>query len=187
MKKSNISMNILEGDILSNKDVIDFNDEIPELLEVYREETRELFCIGYRGKGRIQLQFDVKQDDYRYEIRIEPSFVVLKQGQACEFEVFVRPLCSCSVEDNVVISALFVSTGEEKQIPMKIKFVTKMTSRLDPEELKEDKKLGEGPFGIVFLGSFRGNKVAIKKMKQLGENSEENSDDVKNMEVCKIL
>ena len=34
--------------------------------------------------------------------------------------------------------------------------------RLDPDELIEEKKLGEGSFGVVYLGNFRGNKVAIK-------------------------
>ena len=34
---------------------------------------------------------------------------------------------------------------------------------------KIDQFIGEGSFGIVFLGNFRGNKVAIKKMKQLDE------------------
>ena len=36
----------------------------------------------------------------------------------------------------------------------------------DYDELIENKKIGEGSFGIVYKGSFRGNIVAIKKMKQ---------------------
>ena len=48
-----------------------------------------------------------------------------------------------------------------------------MTTVLDPDELIEDKKLGEGSFGIVFLGTFRGNKVAIKRMKGVSDNEKQ--------------
>ncbi|EKE39900.1 tyrosine kinase, putative [Entamoeba nuttalli P19] len=49
---------------------------------------------------------------------------------------------------------------------IKIKAETELSTRLDPDELKEEKKIGEGSFGIVYVGEFRGNKVAIKKMKE---------------------
>ncbi|MBQ8765278.1 MAG: hypothetical protein IJZ16_00565, partial [Clostridia bacterium] len=60
-----------------------------------------------------------------------------------------------------------MKTGERSQIPILISYETELSTRLDPDELKEDKKLGEGSFGIVYLGEFRRNKVAIKKMKLL--------------------
>ena len=41
-----------------------------------------------------------------------------------------------------------------------------MSSRLHYNELSEEKKLGEGSFGIVYLGTYRNNKVAIKKLKK---------------------
>ena len=44
--------------------------------------------------------------------------------------------------------------------------------RLDPDELIENKKIGEGTFGIVFKCLFRGNTVAIKKMKHAIDTTE---------------
>ena len=52
---------------------------------------------------------------------------------------------------------------------MKIKQKIK---RLYPNELIENKKIGEGGFGIVYKGSFRGNIVAIKKMKEMKQTIE---------------
>ena len=48
-----------------------------------------------------------------------------------------------------------------------------MTTRLDYDELIEDKQLGEGSFGIVHKGTFRNNTVAIKKMKQSNDTEEQ--------------
>ena len=39
-----------------------------------------------------------------------------------------------------------------------------MSTSLDYDELIVEQQLGEGSFGVVYLGTFRGNQVAIKKM-----------------------
>ena len=37
--------------------------------------------------------------------------------------------------------------------------------RIDPSHVKLEKRIGEGAFGEVWVSSFRGTKVAVKRMK----------------------
>ncbi|BFU24164.1 protein kinase, putative [Entamoeba histolytica HM-1:IMSS-B] len=45
--------------------------------------------------------------------------------------------------------------------------MTEVSCRLSPSDIVEERIIGEGSFGVVFLGYFKGNKVAIKKLKKL--------------------
>ena len=65
-----------------------------------------------------------------------------------------------------MIIALDVKKGKQYGVLFPIDIKTKMTTKLNPDELHDEKKIGEGGFGIVYKGTFRGNSVAIKKMKE---------------------
>ncbi|EDR22755.1 protein serine/threonine kinase, putative [Entamoeba dispar SAW760] len=70
----------------------------------------------------------------------------------------------------MIISKTLNKTQEEIIKSISIKGETQISTRLDPDEIKEENKIGEGSFGIVYIGEFRGNQVAIKKMKEIEEN-----------------
>ena len=59
-----------------------------------------------------------------------------------------------------------------KEMNIKISLQTQLSNYIDYDEVKINKILGEGSFGIVYLGKYRNNKVAIKKIKD-GSNMEE--------------
>ena len=56
---------------------------------------------------------------------------------------------------------------ETVNIPVGIKAETELTTTLHYDDIVCEKQIGEGSFGIVFKGTFRGNDVAIKKMKDV--------------------
>lgn len=111
IKLSNIGMMALGGDIVSNKGALRFNDDADEI--PVNRETRELLCIGNVGKNRLKVQFTTREGCNQYEVRAVPKLVTLKPGEACEFEIFIKPLCTCSIEDKLMV-VRSISTREKR-------------------------------------------------------------------------
>ncbi|ELP90866.1 protein serine/threonine kinase, putative [Entamoeba invadens IP1] len=173
METSNIQWVVLPSNtsILFSKQQISFEDEIP--VDV---ESRELVCIGNNSQHSIKITFmSVENDLQKFATRYDPQEFILKKGEAAEIEIFVTPICSCKVRDDMKFSLIDMKKGKTSVEMIPIEFETEITSKLDVDEIYEVKKIGEGSFGVVFKGVFRGNSVAIKKLK-LHSNGERNED-----------
>ena len=57
----------------------------------------------------------LNKNNYKYEIRIQHEVITIEKGKACEFEIFIKPLCTCSIEDNIVLTSLNPKKGKENQ------------------------------------------------------------------------
>ncbi|ELP86358.1 protein serine/threonine kinase, putative [Entamoeba invadens IP1] len=163
MKDSNITFEpIPNKKICTNKLILHFNED-SEFIDVC-EETRELLCIGNNCSHTLKLQLTSISLE-RCETSITPDIVVMKPGEACEFEIKIKPLCTCRIDSSIKIVYVDLKTSQENSCDIKIDVQTKLTSKLDYSELELEKKLGEGSFGVVYKGKFRGDDVAIKKLK----------------------
>ncbi|ELP93759.1 protein serine/threonine kinase, putative [Entamoeba invadens IP1] len=171
MSRSNISFVSLNDGVVVNKTEIVFGDsENPIKVGV---ESRELICVGNSSKRHLKIQVSTTDNTEKYTIRTEPKIVSLSQGMAVEFEIFVEPNCSCKINNKIALFSKNLQDGTTKNNQISLNIFTEISTRLDPDELIVEKKLGEGSFGVVYKGSFRGICVAIKKMKEFKDNTDE--------------
>ena len=66
-----------------------------------------------------------------------------------------------------------MSKGKSNDIEIPVELVTMLSTKLDFDELDCSTKLGEGSFGIVYLGNYRGSTVAIKKLKGVSDDEKQ--------------
>ncbi|GAT99211.1 hypothetical protein CL6EHI_001630 [Entamoeba histolytica] len=168
--QSNIKFIPLGDGILTSKKEIELQEG--EEIKV-NEEIRELICIGNDKKEKMKIQISSKEENEKYSIRTNPNVITIEGGYACEFELFITIKCTTKIKDKIMIISKTLNKAQEETIKsISIEGETEISTRLDPDEIKEEKKIGEGSFGVVYVGEFRGNKVAIKKMKQVEENED---------------
>ena len=165
INSTNMIFRELNSKVQIDRNEIDFSLEEQQI--PVGEESCEIVCLGNGSKHRITLQMSVHDGCDKYQIRTNPQIITLEKGEACDFEVYITPLCTTEMNDMIRLITLDIKEGSQEIIDIPIHFKTEMTTRLDPDELIDEKLIGKGSFGVVFLGTFRGNKVAIKKMKHI--------------------
>ena len=163
MARSNVSFvpTKVKGVMTSTRCVV-FDGAIP-----VDAESRALLCVGNTGKKRVRVQVVGKDDSEMGAVRVAPGSIILERGMACEFEVFITPLCSCTVDDHVAVVVREGGSAETSSVSIGIKAETEVTTKLHYNDVMCEKQIGEGSFGVVFLGTFRGNAVAVKRMKEV--------------------
>ncbi|ELP88790.1 protein serine/threonine kinase, putative [Entamoeba invadens IP1] len=161
MSKSNISFHKTNTpEVVVNKNEIVFETDENGTEIPANEESRELLCVGNSGNNTIKVQFSIFDNKYKYSIQTLPNIATIPKGKAIEFEVFLKPLCSCQIDDIIVLFSSILKKGVISEVRIQIKAKTLISSKLDPDELEEEKKIGEGSCN--------------KKMKMSGQQNELN-------------
>ncbi|ELP85579.1 protein kinase domain containing protein, partial [Entamoeba invadens IP1] len=128
--------------------------------------TQKTFLVGNDRKRNVKVQFTQKEEE-KFTVEINPSIVTINKGMAVEVILAVKPMCTCDVSSSILVSFLELRKAKIDQVDLNFHFSTEISTRLDPQEIQKLRKLGEGSFGIVYEGIYRGEKVAIKMIKDI--------------------
>ena len=87
------------------------------------------------GKGSVRVRFVAKEGRDKLTSRVEPAVVTLQRGESFEFEVFVTPLCSTTIDDKVMLVVKCRGEADAVNIPVPIKAETEISMKLHNEDV----------------------------------------------------
>jgi len=172
----------LDQNIKFSVEALTFRLTSPAKLETPYEET---FRVVNQSVTRLSVEFPKKLQSHRYTLSFEPALVNVRAGSTAEVKATISFLVTTVVEDEIFAavfqdytkkagggSGLFGKKKVDDEIipdsvvPLRLLVESELTTKLDFMELiHEDKPIGEGSFGVVYRGEWRGTPVAIKELK----------------------
>ncbi|KAH3758255.1 tyrosine protein kinase [Pelomyxa schiedti] len=131
------------------------------------QELEDNITLTNPSKSTVLFKLVCPQNP-RYTIQMEPQTGSLKPSHEIDVHVKMTVNCTTSIETNVLV---MISTKDkvdppEMYLPLRIAFDTQLSTSLDSEEINlQEPPIGEGGYGVVYKGEWRGQLVAVKLLK----------------------
>ena len=108
MARSIVSFVLIKADsvVIRENDIV-FDGWLP-----VGTESMTLFCVGNGGRRSIKVQFVVVEGSDKNAMRTESGVVVLTRAMACEFDVYITPPCSCTIDEAVMLPWVVIGRRE---------------------------------------------------------------------------
>eukprot|EP01105_Mastigella_eilhardi_P008122 TRINITY_DN1997_c0_g1_i21.p1 TRINITY_DN1997_c0_g1~~TRINITY_DN1997_c0_g1_i21.p1 ORF type:complete len:880 (-),score=208.25 TRINITY_DN1997_c0_g1_i21:598-3237(-) len=169
----------------------DVDTHLTEKFTLVNKNSSTLFFRFYPPVcGKFTLEFEPPKGDIKKnaEKGITAHFAVLCTCVVDTAAVIVLSssvqLCDMPEED---MSATLPQLHGLRHTYLPLHLESKLSTKLDPDELQlVEPPIGEGGFGVVYRGSWRGQEVAIKKVKGVSKDTLQEIMEQFQQEVCFI-
>jgi len=128
------------------------------------EEVTMTLTISNPTKEKYRFVFNTIETP-KYRLSFEPASGIVKPKFAAEVKAILVIFCTCIIRDTVPIIVSNTSKRSDDgtvSAKLGLEVESKLSSKIDYNELKFGDKIGSGSFGTVFRGEWRGQDVAIK-------------------------
>jgi len=137
------------------------------------ETVTDHFDISNRLKEKIRFSL-IPQETSKYRLTFEPSTGIIKPRFTTRVTASIIVFCTCKLRLKIPLSYEVVTKKNSSQssdpdslnvIELTASVDTKISAKLDYDEIKFSKVIGHGTYGTVSRGEWRGQEVAIKVIK----------------------
>ncbi|KAH3758890.1 [FeFe]-hydrogenase [Pelomyxa schiedti] len=121
--------------------------------------VKESFQITNSTKDKARYSID-DINTHKYTLSFYPANGVIKPHFSVDVQATLTALCTTIISSEARISAEL--TGKTSQFSLPISAETKLSVRLDFDEINRQTQVGKGGYGSVFKAEWRGQEVAVK-------------------------
>lgn len=138
------------------------------------QEIAEGLTLTNPEKDKLWFRFVIPEDPARFHFSVTPAEGCVRSMESVVITLRLTPLCTARVKDFL---AILVWRGGAKAIThpsttvfhgsISVSYESLLSPKLDPSEVKLFECIGEGGYGVVRRGSYRGLEVAVKTLKTM--------------------